>query len=381
MECIYLNNAASSFPKPPTVTQAVSDFLQHPPLHLSRSNSALMSYSDLKNNCRKALAQFFNAPFSDRLIFTSGATESLNLVLRGLALQGQHVVTTCIEHNSVLRVLKTMEQQQLIDLSIVPCAADGKITQHVLQRYLKQETALVVMSHCSNITGTVNDITAIGQWLFCQEVLFVVDASQSAGIYPIDVQAAHIDALCFAGHKALGGLAGIGGLYLSERMCPKPLKVGGTGSSSNLLYQPTRMPNYYEAGTANLVGILSLYKGLQYIQSIGLATWRQTIQNTVRAIKEELESYSSIQFYYPDDAISTILSFTINGISNEDVGYILAQNFNIIVRTGLHCSPLIHQHIGTAAEGTIRVSPSYFTTAAEVDLLIAAIKEIMIITP
>jgi cysteine desulfurase family protein len=336
-------------------------------------------YSDLKNKCRNILAELFNAPFPERLVFTSGATESLNLILKGLKLQGKHVLTTCVEHNSVLRVLKTMEQQQLIDLSIVPCVPDGTVELEMLQNHLKPTTALVVLSHCSNVTGAVNDIRAIGQWLSTKDIRFVVDASQSAGIYPIDVQAAFIDALCFTGHKALGGLAGIGGLYLSERVCPKPLKVGGTGSSSDLLYQPTTLPTYYEAGTPNLVGILSLYAGVQYIQNIGLEAWRQKIHSTVGAIKKALKGYSAIRFYYPDNAISTILSFTIDGISNEDVGYLLAQNFNIIVRTGLHCSPLIHQHIGTAPQGTIRVSPSYFTTAHEIDLFIAAMQEIMVI--
>lgn len=380
MECIYLNNAASSFPKPATVIQAVDDFLQHPPLHLSRSNSTLVPYSHLKSNCRKALAQLFNAPDLNRLVFTSGATESLNLVLQGLPIKDKHIVTTCIEHNSVLRVLKTMEQQNSIDLSIVPCAEDGKVELEVLDKYLKQETALVVMSHCSNVTGAVNDITAIGQYLTAKNILFVVDASQSAGIYPIDVQAACIDALCFTGHKALGGLAGIGGLYLSERILPSPLKVGGTGSSSDLLYQPTTLPSYYEAGTANWVGIVSLYEGVQHLQRVGLTTLRKKIHTTVQTIKKALASYSNIQFYYPYDKASTILSFTIEGISNEDVGYLLAQNFNIIVRTGLHCSPLIHSQIGTAPQGTIRISPSYFTTTGEVDLFMAAMKEIMLIT-
>ncbi|MFK7798895.1 MAG: aminotransferase class V-fold PLP-dependent enzyme [Aureispira sp.] len=380
MECIYLNNAASSFPKPPTVVQAVDDYLQQPPLHLSRGNSTLVPYSHLQNNCRVVLAQLFNAPVPNRLVFTSGATESLNLVLQGLHLKGKHVVTTCIEHNSVLRVLKTMERQQLIDLSIVPCAEDGKVELEVLDKYLKQETALVVMSHCSNVTGAVNNITAIGQWLAAKDILFVVDASQSAGIYSIDIQTAHIDALCFTGHKALGGLAGIGGLYLSDRMLPTPLKVGGTGSSSDLLYQPTTLPSYYEAGTPNWVGIVSLYEGVQYIQNIGLTTLRNKIHTTIQTIKKALAKYSNIQFYYPDNNASTILSFTIKGISNEDVGYLLAQNFNIIVRTGLHCSPLIHQQIGSAPQGTIRISPSYFTTTGEVDLFIAAMKEIMLIT-
>lgn len=379
MKPIYLNNAASTFPKPSSVTQAVEAFLQQPPLYSSRNSSALASYKDLKTKCRQSLAELFNAPHPSQIVFTSGATESLNLALKGLNLQGKHVVTSSLEHNSVLRILKTMEQEDKIALSIVPCAADGSLPPSALLNQVQPHTTAVVLSHCSNVTGALVDIATIGQSLASKDITFIVDASQSAGLYPIDVQAFGIDILCFTGHKALWGLAGIGGLYIHKKIKLTPLKLGGTGSQSNLLYQPQTEPSCYEAGTANFVGILSLYEGVQYIQKVGLATIQQKVQATVASLKKALEQQPNIQLYSPSNQASTILSFTIQGVDNEDVGYLLAQNFGIWVRTGLHCAPLIHPLLGAGSQGTIRVSPSYFTTTTEIEAFLEAIQDILII--
>lgn len=377
MNCIYLNNSASSFPKPPSVHQAIEAFLQQPPLYSSRNSPALTPHKDLKNTCRQALASLFNAPHPSQIIFTSGATESLNLALKGLDLQGKHVVTSSLEHNSVLRILKNMEQKGEIELSIVPCKVDGSLEPSTLLKEVQEHTAAVVLSHCSNVTGAVVDLATIGQALVAKDITFVVDASQSAGLYPIDVQAFGIDILCFTGHKALWGLAGIGGLYIHKKLTLTPLKLGGTGSHSNLLYQPPTGPSYYEAGTANFVGILSLYEGVNYLQKVGLLRVQKNIQTKVALIKKALGKHPNIQLYTPANQSPTLLSFTIKGIDNEDVGYLLAQNFGILVRTGLHCAPLIHQYIGAGSEGTIRVSPSFFTTDEEIELFLEAMQEIL----
>lgn len=375
---IYLNNSTTSFPKPPQVLESISKVLAQPPLYDSRNN-ALPSKLDLKTNCRKELAVLFNAPSSKQIVFTSGATESLNLALRGLNLKGKHILTTCLEHNSVLRVLKMMERNEFIHLTIMKGATDGRISPSFIKKNVQSNTALLVLSHCSNVTGLVNDLKEIGLFLKSKEILFMVDASQSAGLYPIDVQEMSIDILAFTGHKALFGIQGIGGIYIKEKLAIRPLKVGGTGSKSDLLYQPSELPTYYEAGTANFVGITSLYEGILFIKKTGINAIRKKILTQINTIKEALVSHPEIKLYLPKNQTSTILSFTIEGVETSDIGYLLEQNFNIIVRTGLHCAPLIYPCIKAPIDGTVRVSPSFFTTDSEIDFFIHAIKEILIL--
>jgi cysteine desulfurase family protein len=377
-QCIYLNNSATSFPKPPQVLEAVAKLLVEPPLYSSR-NSSLSSTQDLRNDCRQELAILFNAPYPEEIAFTSGATESLNLALKGLNLNGQHILTSSIEHNSVLRVLKTMEQDKLIRLTIIKSDSCGRITPSLIKENLQPDTLALVLNHCSNVTGTVNDLKEIGLLLKSKQVLFIVDASQSAGLYPIDIQSMSIDILAFTGHKALFGLQGIGGVYIKKGLAITPLKVGGTGSKSDLLYQPTDLPNYYEAGTANFTGIAALYEGTRFVRQIGVDFICKKIQSQITTIKKAFADYSDIKIYNPRNQNSTILSFTIEGIDSSDIGYLLEQNFNIIVRTGLHCAPLIHSCIHAPSDGTVRVSPSFFTTDSDIDLFIKAAKEILLL--
>ena len=376
-QCIYLNNSATSFPKPSQVLEAVTKLLVQPPLYSSR-NSILSSKQDLKNDCRKELATLFNAPSPEQIAFTSGATESLNLVLKGLDLKGKHVLTTCLEHNSVLRVLKAMERDKLIRLTIIKSTIDGFITPSLIKENVQSDTAALILSHCSNVTGSVNDLKRIGLLLKSKGIPFIVDASQSAGLYPIDIQDMSIDVLVFTGHKALFGLQGIGGVYIKKELTITPLKVGGTGSQSNLLYQPTDFPTYYEAGTANFAGITALCEGVRFIKQVGIESICKKIQAQITTIKKAFAGYPSIKIYTPLNQNSTILSFTIEGIETSDIGYLLEQNFNIIVRTGLHCSPLIYACIHAPIDGTVRISPSFFSTDFEIDFFIHAIKEILI---
>lgn len=378
-QCIYLNNAATSFPKPPQVLDAVAKLLTQAPLYSSR-NSSLSSKQDLKSNCRKELANLFNTPSPKQIAFTSGATESLNLVLKGLNLKGQHVLTTAIEHNSVLRVLKTMERNKWIRLTVLKCAVDGSIAPSAIKENLQPDTAALVLSHCSNVTGSVNALKEIGLFLKSKEVCFIVDASQSAGLYPIDVQEMFIDVLAFTGHKALFGTQGIGGIYIKEGLGISPLKVGGTSSKSNLLYQPTDLPSYYEAGTANFVGIAALYEGTRFVRQVGIDAIRKKIQSQINTIKKAFSLFPKIKLYTSINQEATILSFTIEGVETSDIGYLLEQNFNIIVRTGLHCSPLIYPCIQAPLDGTVRVSPSFFSTDLEIDFFINAIKEILMLS-
>lgn len=376
-DCIYLNNAATTYPKPINVLNAVHQLLAAPPFYTLRKGFGHSS-NDLVSSCRKAVADFFNADPSHHVIFTSGATEAINLAIKGLDLSHKHIITSSMEHNSVLRVLKTLEQKRKISLSIIKSNAFGCIDPEEISQHLQANTAAVVINHCSNVTGMLNDLTAIATILSTQQIPFIVDASQSAGLYPIDVKKMGIDLLIFTGHKSLYGIAGIGGLIIREGLSLNPLKEGGTGTKSNLLYQPKELPYYYEAGTPNFAGIIALQEGLNFIRQVGMGTIRKKIQQQVKQLKTFLHPFPKIHVYpqncpYP----STLLSFSIEDLEAADVGYLLDQNYNIIVRTGLHCAPLVHAYIGAPKEGTIRVSPSYFTSPEELTIFQQAIQEIL----
>lgn len=374
---IYLNNAATGFPKPDRVLRAVEKSLKRPPFHHARAGFA--QEIDIVLECRKQLATLFNALTPKTIAFSSGATESLNLALRGLCLNGAHVVTTATEHNSVLRPLKTMERDGLITLSIAPCDNFGAVSVENICAVLKPETAVLVINHCSNVTGTVNDLKSIGEIARQNNTLFVVDAAQSAGVYPIDVQKMNIDILAFTGHKSLHGLQGIGGIYVREGVALTPLKVGGTGVRSDYLFQPESVPMRYEAGTLNLPGIISLYEGVNFIISVGLGNIRKSKEKKVRLLRQYLMENKKAVLYPNKQCMdnTSVFSFTIEGMDPEDIGYILENNFGIITRHGLHCAPLIHKYIGTFPQGTVRVSPSYFTTDKEIEGFGHAIEQIL----
>lgn len=379
-DCIYLNNAATTYPKPASVLDGISKLLKAPPIHHLRAGFRTDAVdTDVVDICRIELASLFNVPEPNRIVFSSGATESLNLALRGLPLDGKHVVTTVIEHNSVLRPLKTMERDGRITLSIVKCDEYGSVSPDSIAEAILPNTAAVVVNHCSNVTGIVNDIEAIGSITKKNKISFIVDASQSAGLYPIDVQKANIDILVFTGHKSLYGIQGIGGAYISNDIILKPLKVGGTGIRSDYLFQPETVPMYYEAGTQNIPGILALYEGVRYINKIGMDNIRERKENIVQVMKSVLSHNKNVTLF-PGISCKfkpTLFSFTVKGMEPEDIGYILENNFNIIVRTGLHCAPLIHKYLGTFPSGSVRVSPSHFTSEKEIEKFNEAVHQIL----
>ncbi|MBN2238239.1 MAG: aminotransferase class V-fold PLP-dependent enzyme [Dehalococcoidales bacterium] len=375
---IYLNNSATSYPKPECVVTGVEHYLRKAPFHHSRAGFDNES-GDIVSECRNKLAVLFNAPEPSRIVFSSGATESLNAAIKGLALKGKHVVTTASEHNSVLRPLKTLERDECITLSIVDCDENGLVPVDKIEETVNLETGAVIVNHCSNVTGTTNDIETIGKLVQRTDAAFIVDASQSAGVYNIDVQKMNIDILVFTGHKALYGMQGTGGAYIREGIALEPLKVGGTGVRSDYLYQPETMPMYYEAGTMNLPGILSLCTGVNYLLETGIDSMRKRKEEIVSRIRNALAEYEAVSLY-PGREYSgntTLFCFTIEGLDPSDIGYLLENSYNIIVRSGLHCAPLIHKRIGSFPDGSIRVSPSYFTQDGEVEVFIDAVRQIL----
>lgn len=371
---IYLNNASTTYPKPDNVIRAVESYLKSVPFHNLRTG--LERYKEDKIFlCRKLLAKLFNVKNPEYIIFTSGATESLNLAIFGLNFKESHVITTSIEHNSVIRPLKTLELHGLIELTIVECDSKGYISPQKICEKIKKNTKAIIVNHCSNVTGFVMNLEEIGKVTRERGITFIVDASQSAGIIPIDVQSMNIDLLAFTGHKSLYGMQGVGGLFIRENIKLKPLKIGGTGVKSDYLYQPESMPIYYEAGTQNIPGIVSLHAGVSFIFETGLEKIRSHKEKCVEKIITHLEKKDEIILYLPPKELGTptIFSFNIKNISPEDVGYILDNSFDIIVRSGLHCAPLIHKGLGTYPLGSVRVSPSYFTTDKEIELFLEAI--------
>jgi len=375
-KCVYLNSAATSFPKPERVLQRVISFIQKPPFHQARAGLEDETVN-IVSDCRKELAVLFNVPEPDRLIFTSGATESLNLAFRGLPLAGKHIITTVVEHNSVLRPLKTMERDGLIELDTVACDTNGLVPPESIENAIKPDTFAIVVNHCSNVTGMINDIGAIGQLTKQKNITFIVDASQSAGVYPIDVEQMNIDILVFTGHKSLFGLQGIGGAYIREGINLKPLKIGGTGVRSDYLFQPETVPMFFEAGTLNLPGIVSLNEGVRYIREKGMTNIRKRKEEIVLRLMESLSQYEEVLLYPEKSHRTSLFSFNVAGMEAADIGYMLENNFGIITRSGLHCAPLIHKYIGTFTEGSLRVSPSSFTTDKEIKYFISAIDQIV----
>lgn len=373
---IYLNNAATSYPKPQIVTDSAIKYLQQTPLQTER-----LGFKASSNNfiwqCREKLARLFGSPAPEQMILTSGATESLNLVIAGLDCQQGHIISTNVEHNSVLRPLHHKMQNEKITFTLVQADQDGQITPDQIAQACGPNTKAIIVNHCSNVTGNITDIAVIADIAHKHNAIFIVDASQSAGCVEINVIRDHIDILAFTGHKALYGLPGIGGLYISPSIELKQLKVGGTGIYSESLQQPTIMPLRYEAGTPNFIGIQTLSAGLDFIFEQTIEKIQQHKCQLVKQLFQGLSTIPNIKIYGLMNQKALLLSFNILGKDPGEIAYMLDSCFGIIVRAGLHCAPLIHKSLNTYPQGTIRISPSFFTTEQEIVQCIQAIQQIV----
>lgn len=370
---IYLNNSATSYPKPKEVIDSVNECIQAPPLEEKRTGYIDKNKVSVQE-ARKRIASFFNIENENKLIFTSGATESINLIISGLDLSGKHVITTNTEHNSVLRPLKNLEKNKEIELTIIECDAQGGIDITRLEAEFREHTALLVINHGSNVTGRIHHVKQLIELCHKYNSLVLLDASQSAGLIKIDVADLNPDFMVFAGHKYLYGLRGVGGCYIKENIV-QPLKTGGTGVKSELLYQPQELPLLYEAGTMNIPGIFSLYAGIEFIENIGIENIKKQVDSHIEQLNTSFKKLRNVIVYghWISEDYLPIISFNIKNKSPEEVGYILEQSFNIIVRSGLHCAPLIHHSLGTYPSGNIRISPSYFNSKEDIDKVIEVI--------
>lgn len=376
---IYLDNAATSWPKPEIVYQAMDNFLRERggnPGHGSHSIAAAAKQTI--DDTRMRVARFFNAPEIDRIVFTMNCTHSLNMGLKGLLRPGDHVITSRLEHNSVVRPIRRLETHGVAVTRLTPLRETGVVSASDLEQAITPQTKLIIMIHVSNVNGVIQPIEEFGAIARKHNVPFMVDAAQSAGHYPIDVQADNIDLLAFSAHKGTYGPPGVGVLYISDRVNPETLCEGGTGTFSESDEQPESLPYKYESGTQNGIGICGLGAGIDFIASTG----RENIADREHALTNRLiEGLAPIKgvtlFGAPDPSRqAAVISCNINGYEPGEVGVILDQAFDIKVRTGLHCTPEAHRCIGTYPKGTVRLSPGYFNTEEEIDRTIQAISSI-----
>ncbi len=376
---IYLDNAATSWPKPESVYQTMDEFLRKKGGNPGRgSHSMAVAAREAVEETRLLIARFINASEVERVIFTLNCTEALNLGLKGLLRPGNHVITSCIGHNSVVRPLRKLEQQGVKITRLPPCPETGVMSLHDIEEAITQETKLVVVTHASNVTGTIQPIEEYAVVARKYGLILMVDAAQTAGKYPIDVQASNIDLLALSGHKGLFGPPGTGVLYVGNRVDLDPLREGGTGSYSEQEEQPYLLPDRYESGTINSVGISGLGAGLRYILSEGLERISAHGQYLIDRLIEGLANVPEVRLYGAKDRSkqAPIVSLNIEGYEPGEVGAILDQAFDVKVRAGLHCAPGAHRTSGTFPLGTVRLSPGYFNTKEEIDLTVHALEKI-----
>lgn len=375
---IYFDNAATTLHKPQEVIDAVIKAMTSMGNAGRGNTSASMEASHIIFDTRENLAKLFNIKDSSRIAFTCNSTEALNIAIKGSLTTGDHVITTMLEHNSVLRPLYEMENKG-VELSIIQADKLGNISYDEILSLIKNNTKSIVCTHGSNLTGNLVDIEKIGK--ICKEhnLLFIVDVSQTAGVFPIDVEKMNIDILCFTGHKSLLGPQGTGGIFVKEGIEVTPLKSGGTGILTYSKTQPSIMPTHLEAGTLNGHGIAGLNAGIEFINKIGMKKIREKEENLMWRFYNKVKELPHIKIYGDFSKKERCPIVTLN-IDNYDSGDIAEEllNYGVATRAGGHCAPLMHEALGTIEQGAVRFSFGYFNTEEEVDEVIKIIKNIIL---
>jgi len=379
---IYLDNAATSWPKPPEVLKAMTEVLERAGGNPGRSGHQLsIAAARVIYDTREEIACFFGISDPLRVIFTGNATHAINLALKGMLKPSDHVVTSSMEHNAVMRPLRSLEKQG-VRLSMVPCASDGSLNVRDLEKAINSTTRLVVLAHASNVVGTLLPITEIASIAHQVGALLLVDAAQTAGAIPIDMQAMGIDLLAFTGHKELQGPPGIGGLVIGDGIDVsqiKPLIYGGTGSRSESEEQPDDLPDKFESGTANLAGIAGLGAGLKWITDRGISEIRDHMKKLSQTLIDGLSTLPKVKIYGtldPECSVA-IVSFTVAGKRVSEIGLRLDEEQGVLTRVGLHCAPAAHKTIGSFPEGTVRLAPGVFTTVSDIQEAIQATSKVV----
>lgn len=377
---IYLDNAATSWPKPPETLKAMEEFMLSVGANPGRSGHRLsIEAGRIILEAREALAALFGVDDPLRIVFTRNATEALNQALYGLLQSGDHVITSSMEHNSVMRPLRDLEEKG-VELTVVKTSPRGELDPQDVEGAIKENTRLIVLTHASNVTGTLMPLIEIGQIARRKGVLLCVDSAQTAGAYPIDVEEMGIDLLAFTGHKSLFGPQGTGGLFIRKGLeeAIRPLFRGGTGSRSEYEEQPDFLPDKYESGTPNTVGIAGLGAGVRFVLSEGIERIRAKEVALTQILLEGLSDTPGVTLYGVCDPRRQIavVSFNIDGLSPSEVAMALDEEFGVLTRPGLHCAPSAHRTIGTFPQGTVRLSAGYFTTEEEIRTALRAVQEL-----
>lgn len=380
---VYLDNAATSYIKPRLVSEAVFHFLQSCSANPGRAGHQLANRNAmLLYETRDLLARFFNAPDPLSVVFTSGVTSSLNMLLKGLLKPGDEVLVSPLEHNAIMRPLRSLEKKGIV-VSVADADEGGVLSVDGLERACSEKTKLIAVNHISNVTGVIQPVKAIGEWCRKKGFLFLLDTAQSAGSVPIDMQEESIDIVAFTGHKGLMGPMGIGGFVLGERIDPlmiTPLIEGGTGSNSETEVQPAFMPDRFESGTPNLPGVVGLHAALTYIEEEGVDTLRRQELLLVEYLVAGLRAIDAVSVlgHIEPGRYGPLVSFTVRGKDLGEFATALDVEFGVCCRAGLHCAPAAHRYLNTFPSGTIRFSVSSFTTEAEIERAVIAVKELSI---
>lgn len=375
---IYLDNAATTYPKPEQVYNSIMDCMKNYCANPGRAGHKMaMKAGRGIYDARENIARLFNIENPMNIVFTNNATDSLNLAIKGVVKEGDHIITTSMEHNSVIRPIKTLEAKGITN-TIVQCNKEGFLDIQDIKNAIKPNTKLIVTTHASNVVGTIVDIKGVGQIAKENNILYLVDASQTAGVYNIDVKEMNIDMMAAPGHKCLLGPQGTGILYIKEGLKVDILKEGGTGSKSEDLFQPEIVPDRYESGTHNTPGIVGLNEGVKFIFEKGIENIRLHEESLCQYMLDRLEEVDNIIIYGPKDSTkrAAVISINIGNMDSGEITFILDSEYNIATRSGIHCAPLAHKTLGTLEQGAVRFSMGYFNTKNEIDVAIEALKDI-----
>lgn len=376
---IYLDNSATSFPKPKSVGEAMLNFMNTVGANPGRSGHALsIEAAKIIYAAREEIADLFGVSDPLRVVFSGNATESINLVIKGLCKPGDHVLVSPMEHNAVMRCLDNCKSNN-VTFSVLPSNEEGMVLADEIADAILPNTVLIIVNHVSNVSGLIQPIREIGKAAKKANVPFMIDAAQSAGVFKIDMKEDNIDLVAFTGHKALYGPQGTGGLVISDTFNYEritPLKYGGTGSKSECEVQPTFLPDKFESGTPNTVGIAGLLEGVRYVKSVGLDNIHAKEKALSRQLYEGLKSIPGVRVYSKNnDNYSSTIPFTVDNLTISQIAETLNDRFGVLCRAGLHCSPAAHHKIGTYPDGAARLSPGFFTTEEDIVKTIQAVKE------
>ena len=374
---IYLDNAATTMKKPDVVVQAVAQAMCAIGNPGRGVHDGALDASRIVYDARRALADLFHAEKAERIAFTANSTEALNMAIKGTLNPGDHVITTALEHNSVLRPLYEMEERG-VELTILPADQQGRIHYADFEAHIRENTRAIICTHGSNLTGNLLDIRRIGGIAKAHGLLFIVDASQTAGVFPVDVQEMQVDILCFTGHKGLLGPQGTGGLYVREGVDVRPLLSGGSGVQTYSRSHPARMPARLEAGTLNAHGLAGLNAAVRWIMDAGIDSLRRKEQELMRSFYEQVREIPGVAVYgdFSDMERCPIVCLNVRDYDSAQVSDVLSESYGIATRPGAHCAPLMHEALGTVEQGAVRFSFSHFNTMEEIETAVSALREL-----